>query len=195
MPGTEPASQPTAAAGPAASEWNKPTASAPSRAAPPARNPNDLPRLIIYMRLINVGLCIIMSAAAVLALLELVDIPTAVLACYVWAFSCMLFCFETQLKFIATIINDNFGFLFSARGRTVFLLFISFLCFSLGILGLIAGILMILNACFNFYVILRYPEYVEMQRINLETQTANYLKNNPNVARQAAASAGTQYTV
>jgi COPI associated protein len=55
--------------------------------------------------------------------------PTIVLACYLFAFACILCCFETHLKAIARKIAENFGFLYNAKGRAVFLLFVGILCF------------------------------------------------------------------
>lgn len=38
------------------------------------------------------------------------------------AFSCILCCFETHLKVVAKTIAANFGFLYNAKGRAVFLI-------------------------------------------------------------------------
>ena len=37
------------------------------------------------------------------------------------AFSCLLCCFEFQLKQVAKIIASNFGFLYDAKSRAIFL--------------------------------------------------------------------------
>ncbi|CAN0544463.1 unnamed protein product, partial [Laminaria digitata] len=37
------------------------------------------------------------------------------------AFSCILCCFETHLKVVAKTIAANFGFLYNALGRAIFL--------------------------------------------------------------------------
>lgn len=38
------------------------------------------------------------------------------------AFSCLLCCFEFQLKQVAYIISNNFGFLYDAKSRMIFLI-------------------------------------------------------------------------
>ena len=55
--------------------------------------------------------------------------PAVVISCYLFVFACILCCFETHLRVIARIIAGNFGFLYNAKGRTVFLLFVGILCF------------------------------------------------------------------
>ncbi|CAN0026734.1 unnamed protein product, partial [Discosporangium mesarthrocarpum] len=113
-----------------------------------------VPQLMIYMRLANMGLCVLLAATAVVNVFG-GDLSKAVLACYLFAFSCILCCFETHLKVVAKTIAANFGFLYNAKGRAVFLLFVGFLCFSFGsnLLGVLSGILMLINAVFNLYVI------------------------------------------
>jgi hypothetical protein len=41
---------------------------------------------------------------------------------YVRSFACLICCFEFQLKQIARIIAKNFGFLYDAKSRAIFLI-------------------------------------------------------------------------
>lgn len=62
----------------------------------------EVPRMILFTRLINLALSILMSLVALLSLLTTQSATTGVLACYVVAFSCLLCCFETHLKQMST---------------------------------------------------------------------------------------------
>ena len=83
---------------------------------------------------------------------------------YVFSFSCLLCCFETHLKAISRVIGENFGFMYNVRGRVAFLILVAFLCFGLGLLGLIAGLAMFAVAGFNAYAIYKNPGYEEKTR-------------------------------
>ncbi|CAM9503321.1 unnamed protein product, partial [Ectocarpus sp. 6 AP-2014] len=170
-----------------------------------------VPQLMIYMRVANIALCGILAATAVLKLIGAgVDVAGAVLACYLCAFSCILCCFETHLKVVAKTIAANFGFLYNAKGRAVFLIFVGVLCFSLNSdIAFVAGALMMVNAVFNFYVIFKYPEFErDLQRKDLESEGRDYLRanrgalaqagvefarNNPDLARKGAQAAASTY--
>ncbi|CAN0181792.1 unnamed protein product [Scytosiphon promiscuus] len=170
-----------------------------------------VPQLMIYMRLANIGLCILLAATALAKLIVAgADLSGAVLAVYLFAFSCILCCFETHLKVVAKTIAANFGFLYNAKGRATFLVFVGVLCFSLAtLLAYIAGVLMIVNAAFNFYVIFTYPEFErDLQRKDLESEGRDYLRanrgnlaqagvefarNNPDLARKGAQAAASTY--
>jgi hypothetical protein len=65
-----------------------------------------------------------MILVSLLSLLTTQTATTGVLACYVTIFSCLLCCFETHLKQISKLIAVNFGFMYSAKSRSVFMLFI-----------------------------------------------------------------------
>ena len=84
----------------------------------------NVPRYLLYTRIINLILSVCMILVSVLALLTTQTATTGVLACYVVVFSCLLCCFETHLKQISKIIALNFGFMYNAKSRSVFMLFI-----------------------------------------------------------------------
>jgi hypothetical protein len=65
-----------------------------------------------------------MIIASLLSLLTTDNATTGVLACYVVVFSCLLCCFETHLKQVAKVIAFNFGFLYSAKSRAAFMIFV-----------------------------------------------------------------------
>lgn len=159
---------------------------------------NNLPKLVMYMRLANVVIAILMVTSAVLNSLGSADLSTLVLGCYVSCFGCLLCCFETHLKQVSILIADNCGFLYNAKGRCIFLILIATLCFSLNVIGKITGGLTVAVACLNLYVICKFPEYeTETKQADLNgagpdarvlagQYAVDYAKQNPDQVRQVA---------
>ena len=83
-----------------------------------------VPRMILYTRIINLVLSVCMIVVSLLSLLTTQSATTGVLACYLVVFACLLCCFETHLKQVSKVIALNFGFMYSARARSVFMLFV-----------------------------------------------------------------------
>lgn len=80
--------------------------------------------MIVYTRIINLILSVCMIVVSLLAMLTTQSATTGVLACYLIIFACLLCCFETHLKQVSKIIALNFGFMYSARARSIFMLFV-----------------------------------------------------------------------
>lgn len=55
--------------------------------------------------------------------------------------------------------------------------------FSFSLFGKLIGCLMLANACFNFYVIFRYPGFEDAQRKDAQSEIADYLAANPAFAK------------
>ena len=53
------------------------------------------------------------------------------LAIYMGLFAVLLFVFETRFACTEDIIRRNFGFMFTYMGRTIFLIFLSAVCFGM----------------------------------------------------------------
>jgi len=115
------AQQPAAVAAAAAAQQH--TAAPAQQPAPPPPPSGQVPQLVTYMRVANFALCILMCVAAVLTVIVPAGATPAswVLAFYVLAFSCLLCCFEVNLRQVAKHIATNFGFLYDAKSRAVFL--------------------------------------------------------------------------
>ena len=77
--------------------------------------------MVLYARIANMILSVAMVIIAVLSYVG-ADVATGVLASYVIIFGCLLCCFETHLKQVARTIAENFGFLFHAKSRAIFLI-------------------------------------------------------------------------
>ena len=56
---------------------------------------------------------------------------------------------------------------------------------NLGLLGTICGIAMMCNAFFNFYLLVKYPEYEEFQRNDAESEIKDYLNEHPEIGEAA----------
>jgi len=153
----------------------------------------SIARYMLYTRIINFVLSICMLLASLLSILTTNSATTGVLAAYVSVFACLLCCFETHLKQVSKIIAVNFGFLYSAKSRAVFMVFIGTLMFSFSLFGMIIGACMMANAVFNLYIIFKYPLYDEVQRKDAQAEIGEYLQANPAFANQVL-SAGVKAT-
>ena len=85
---------------------------------------NEIPRMILYTRVINLALSVLIIIVSLLSLAQTQSATTGVLASYLIVFACLLCCFETHLKQISKVIAINFGFMYSAKARSAFMLFI-----------------------------------------------------------------------
>jgi hypothetical protein len=141
--------------------------------------------MILYTRVINLVLSVCMILTSLLSLLTTTDATTGVLACYVVVFSCLLCCFETHLKQISKIIAANFGFMYSAKSRCLFMIFVGTILFSFSLFGKVIGLAMLANAGFNFYAIVMYPGYEDAQRKDAQSEIQDFLSANPAYAKTA----------
>jgi hypothetical protein len=134
-----------------------------------------LSKLIFYMRVANICVASLMVTSAILTLLadSSATLATLVICIYMSCFGCLLCCFEAHLKSVSAAIAENFGFMYNAKGRFIFLVLLSTLCFSLDLIGKITGILLCLTACLNLYVIIKFPEYAQDTFEADQTQAGN----------------------
>lgn len=159
----------------------------PNNTVPEKVEDDEVPRLILYTRVINLILSVIMIVVSLLSLLTTQTATTGVLACYITVFSCLLCCFETHLKQIAKQIAVNFGFMYSAKARACFMIFMGTILFSFSLFGKIVGLCMLANAGFNFYIIFKYPSFEDAQRNDATNDIKGYLAANPAFASQITA--------
>ena len=147
------------------------------------------------MRLVNLVVACVCVALSILQLLASLasgtpNIAGAVLCMYILCFSGMICCFELQLKAFNRFIAGNFGFFYSATSRSMFLLFISFLCFSLTTIGIVMGSALAATAVLNMYVLCRYPQFISPPAIsdaNKDAMAANAKQGAFNLAVKGAA--------
>lgn len=163
----------------------------------------DLPKLIMYMRIANVVLSALMITSAVTSALMSASISNFVVGGYVSCFGCLFCCYETHLKQVSVFIADNFGFLYHAKARTAFMLLVATLCYTLNIIGVITSILCLGAVALNVYVLYKHPHYEDQIKHDdlqgkgpdsiqdMASQYAvSYARENPDVVRSAASTAG-----
>eukprot|EP01040_Poterioochromonas_malhamensis_P000076 gene76-80_t len=171
---------------------NNPTPSNSNANVKPGEVDPAIPRMITTTRVVNLVLSICMIIISLLAILTTQSATTGVLACYVVVFACLLCCFETHLKQVSKMIALNFGFMYSAKSRAVFMIFIGTIMFSFSLFGKILALCMIGNAFFNIFILFKYPEFDNVQRENATAEIRDFLQSNPAFA-QTMAQTGTNF--
>lgn len=87
------------------------------------------------------------------------SISASFLAFYLSIFSCLICCFEIAWRQVALYIVQNFGFMYSSVGRTLFLIFVAIVFFQLSTFGIVIFCLMMLWGIVNIYVNAKHPKY------------------------------------
>lgn len=115
------------------------------------------------------GMLVLMSLCSITAFYTIggtgVDISTSFLAVYVFFFSSILCCFEVAWKMVIRYIVQNFGFLYNPIGKTIFLFFLSIMCFQLGVMGKIMFALLLISIGVLVFVNFRHPKYGQYLRM------------------------------
>jgi hypothetical protein len=142
-------------------------------ATPPPKDEN-LPKIVMVMRLANMGVSIALITCSILYMISLtglVNISAWVLSIYATCGGILVCCLETQLKFVRVSIALNFGFLFSAPLRFLFYFLMACVCWTYrGIFGYIVAIALVVVALFNTYILCRYPGYRAIREKNAEEE-------------------------
>ena len=115
------------------------------------------------------------------------NVAAFILAVYACCGGILICCLETQLKFLRVMIAVNFGFLFQSAWRFLFYTLLGSIAWSFGFLGQIVGAAFVGVACFNTYVLCRYPSYRRMrEKIAQEEDKRIEARISKEVKRQAA---------
>lgn len=85
-------------------------------------------------------------------------------AMYLLFFATLICCFELAIKRVAILLVQNFGFMYNAIGRFMFLIFVGFLCFDLSTMGKVVFGLLMLYGLVNLYVNFKHPQYAKYMR-------------------------------
>jgi hypothetical protein len=88
------------------------------------------------------------------------------------------------LKQVSKVIAFNFGFLYGAKARACFLIFLGSILFSFNLFGKLVGLAMFANAGFNIYLQCKYPNFDQAQRKDAQSEIADYLAANPAFTKQ-----------
>uniref|UniRef100_A0A7S2XJA4 Uncharacterized protein n=1 Tax=Attheya septentrionalis TaxID=420275 RepID=A0A7S2XJA4_9STRA len=139
-------------------------AAAPEPSARALQDEKDLPQVILFMRLANMGIAIALVACSIVKMMSFPSISNWILAVYATLFGLLICCLETQLKFLRVVIAVNFGFLFSAPWRFFFYLLLASITWAYNnLFGKIVAIAIAATALFNTYVLFRYPGYRKLR--------------------------------
>jgi hypothetical protein len=130
----------------------------------------------------------IFDVLKIILMASIPSISSFVLAIYATCGGLLICCLETQLKFVRVMIAVNFGFLFNSVWRFIFYLMLGSVTWSFkGILGKIVAIAFAAVACFNTYVLCRYPAYRKMrEKIAEEEDKRIEARISKQVKKQAA---------
>jgi hypothetical protein len=118
----------------------------------------------LALRLCYMSAAIFMGVAAGLSLQSQKNLGLIFFALYVLFFCAMICCFEFNLQMVASAIAVNFGFMYTLSGRMVFLLFVGFMSFSLGTLGIVAMCCLYAVGLFHGYLMYKFPRFEEYLR-------------------------------
>ncbi|KAL7530822.1 hypothetical protein ACHAWF_003529 [Thalassiosira exigua] len=161
-------------------------------AAQAAADEKDLPRVILFMRVLNMAAAILLVTTSILMLVQIPHISVWVSAIYASFGGILVCCLETQLKFVRTIIAMNFGFLFNSVYRFLFYCLMASVTWSYkNLLGYITAITLACVAVFNTFVLCRYPAYRKMrEKVAAEEDQRIQAKINQQVRKQAIGQMG-----
>lgn len=152
----------------------------------------ELPKLILFMRVLNMGTAALLITTSIIQLVGLPPISIWVTAIYATCGGLLICCLETQLKIFRTIIAMNFGFLFHSIYRMLFYALMASVCWSYQtILGKATSIVLGCVAVFNTFVLCKYPGYRKMREdIAAEEDARIQAKIHAQVRKQAISSMG-----
>lgn len=154
--------------------------------------------VIKCMRLVNVinGVALMIAGVVVLAGLGTCTAgcgpATAILSFYTFLFGLMLFLFEARVGVsYETFFRKYFGFMFGYWGRFLFVLFLASMCISIintnfdfWWVQVLVGLITLINALFNCFVIRKHPGF--------QTGEAQALSEQDRMESMAAAAARQQ---
>lgn len=109
------------------------------------------------------------------------EISDGFIAMYLFFFAILICCFELAIKRVAVFLVQNFGFMYSAAGKFMFLLFVGFLCFDLSTMGKVVFGLLMLYGLINVYVNFKHPQYAKYLRAMHAYNTAKAKRSRPMV--------------
>mmetsp|Transcript_10904 Transcript_10904/g.17757 ORF Transcript_10904/g.17757 Transcript_10904/m.17757 type:complete len:185 (-) Transcript_10904:873-1427(-) len=128
---------------------------------------------VVYwmLKFVTMFLCVLIAATAVIGIESINGVETSgkiFVATYMLFFSSLLFMFELMdirpIEWVDHMLRRNFGFLYGTMGKSLFIIFIAFLCFGLGdpqSLTFATGTSAAMFGILEFALYLKYPEMFE----------------------------------
>lgn len=128
--------------------------------------PEELKEMRKYSLYLRGAFAICAALMILVALLNLTasSLGDLFIAIYVFFFGIVICCYEIAFAGISRWIAQNFGFMYTKIGRILFILFVAFLCFDLGLFGILVMCLLIIAICGNLYVLYKCPKYEDWIR-------------------------------
>lgn len=121
---------------------------------------DDLPKIVLLMRLGNLGTAALLIFGSVGNLTNIFSLSKMVLGGYGVCFGTLVCCLEVNLSFLRIPIANNFGFLYNPLLRLMFYVLLCMVAWSFEtLLGMIASAALGVLALVNTYVLCRYPGY------------------------------------
>lgn len=131
--------------------------------------PEELAQIQKWNKVLRVKMLIISALVMVTAYYNIAStsgtLASTFLALYLLFFSCMLCCFEIAYKTISIYLVQNFGFLYTAAGKCVFLLFVGIVCYELSVMGKVMFGLLVLYGIIYSYVSFKHPQFSQYLRL------------------------------
>jgi hypothetical protein len=119
-----------------------------------------------FLRLLYVAVSCFMAAVAVKTFQLETNTGLLFFSFYIFVFSLLICCFETQyFSIIARFLAINFGFMYSITGRWTFLLFVGFMCYFLGDLGIAAMSSLYFAGVCHAILMYKFPIFPTYQRM------------------------------
>jgi hypothetical protein len=164
VPPSVPSYQPPSADGTPSWTVESAVAPAPAPAAAPrlGSGPVSTTEINAYtraIRYVNIIVAVLYITAAILAYPagKVDSAPDFFATGYSIFFGGLLLAFEMSFTKSRALIAKNFGFMNKAWGRAFYLLYMGTLPLNLGDFGMAVGIVMIVNAVLNLYVVCKFP--------------------------------------
>ncbi|KDO25889.1 hypothetical protein SPRG_08831 [Saprolegnia parasitica CBS 223.65] len=131
-----------------------------------AVNSTDIHRINGYLRVANIFSGVVFGIMGIFDLFSIDSYKSFLVAVYVIVLSSLLVLFEFREKFpkLEAKTKENFGFMFTGFGRSVYIMIIAFLSFSQGTLGIVMGVGFLLLSAFNFFIMWNHPGYHQVMR-------------------------------
>lgn len=124
----------------------------------------QMQRWHLALRVLYICSSVFLAVAAGLSLTGQSDLGLIFMAIYVLFFSAMICCFEFALNAVAKIIAVNFGFMYTLTGRTVFILMVGFMSFSISLIGKIAMAVLFAVCAVQIFLMWKFPRFEEYLR-------------------------------
>ncbi|KAL7536006.1 hypothetical protein ACHAXR_006855 [Thalassiosira sp. AJA248-18] len=129
------------------------------------KDDDDLPKIVLVMRLGNMGAASLLIFGSVGNLTNIFSLSKMVLGGYGICFGTLVCCLEVNFSFLRHPIASNFGFLYNPFLRLIFYVLMGMVAWSFDtLLGMVASIALGLLSLVNTYVLCRYPGYRAAQK-------------------------------